>query len=727
MSGDLSGDTGGDAGAWERVGLSFAVVDGVAVVSFDQPGAPVNTLNSRVGPHMQAVLARVASDPAITAMVLCSGKPDCWIAGADIEELGGVATAAQGEALARGGQALLDQVAALAKPVVAAIHGVALGAGCEVALACHARVLSDHPKTTLALPEVQLGLLPGAGGTQRLPRLIGLQAALGMILTGRTVRAKEALKLGLADELVHPAILRDVAIRRARAMAAGTVRPRRGGARSRAARWLEATPLGRALVFRQARATVLRKTGGHYPAPLEALAAVRTGVARGMAQGLQDEARRFGALTVDPVCKQLVALFFAINANKKATGLPDGVTATARPVRTLGVVGAGFMGAGIATVAVQGGLLVRLTDASVERAAAGWRTVRDAVRAQLRRRRLTPVEFDTTMARLSVADDQAGLAGAALVIEAVFEELAVKQEVRRAVEAAAPGAIFASNTSTIPIADIAAGAANPGTVIGMHFFSPVAKMPLLEVVVTPATAPETVATAVACGRQMGKTVIVVRDAPGFYVNRILAPYLAEAGRLLDEGAAMEAVDRACTAFGFPVGPFTLLDEVGLDVAGKAGPIMAAAYGARLAPAQALTRVVADGRLGRKAQRGFYRYDAAGKRQGPDPSVYALTAAGAPRRTVPAEEIRQRTILPLLNEAVRCLEEGIIASPRDGDIGAIFGVGFPPFRGGPFRYLDTLGAAAVVRDLEALDARFPGRFTPAARLRALADSGGRFHP
>lgn len=351
----MSGAAGGVANAWAAAGLTLEVVDGVAVVTYDQPGAPVNTLNSRVGPQVEAVLAHVAADPAIRAMVLASAKPDCWIAGADIEELGGVSSAAQGEALARGGQALLDRMATMPKPVVAAIHGVALGAGCEVALACHARVVSDHPKTAIALPEVQLGLLPGAGGTQRLPRLIGLQAALGMILTGRNVRAKEAVKLGLADEMVHPAILRDVAIRRARAMAAGTVRPRRGGARARSARWLEATPVGRALVFRQARATVLKKTGGHYPAPLEALAAVRTGLARGMAEGLRDEARRFGALTVDPVCKQLVALFFAINANKKGTGLPEGVTVAARPVHKLGVLGAGFMGAGIATVAVQGG------------------------------------------------------------------------------------------------------------------------------------------------------------------------------------------------------------------------------------------------------------------------------------------------------------------------------------------------------------------------------------
>jgi len=299
--------------------------------------------------------------------------------------------------------------------------------------------------------------------------------------------------------------------------------------------------------------------------------------------------------------------------------------------------------------------------------------------------------------------------------------------VLRDVETAAPDAIFASNTSTIPIREIAASAAHPSRVVGMHFFSPVHKMPLLEVIVTPATSAETTATVVHYGRQLGKTVIVVRDGPGFYVNRILAPYINEAGRLLDEGARTDAIDAALTAFGFPVGPITLLDEVGLDIAGKSGPIMSAAFGARMQPSVALHRVIDSGRLGRKARRGFYRYDDDGKRLGVDDGVYALTAAGAARRAIEPAELQARTVLPMLNEAVRCLEDGVVRSARDGDIGAVFGIGFPPFLGGPFRYLDALGAAAVVAQLEALDARFPGRYTPADRLRQMAASGERFHP
>jgi 3-hydroxyacyl-CoA dehydrogenase/enoyl-CoA hydratase/3-hydroxybutyryl-CoA epimerase len=298
--------------------------------------------------------------------------------------------------------------------------------------------------------------------------------------------------------------------------------------------------------------------------------------------------------------------------------------------------------------------------------------------------------------------------------------------VLREVEAAAPNAIFASNTSTIPIRDIAQAATHPDRVVGMHFFSPVHKMPLLEVIVTSETSAHTTATVVAYGRSIGKTVIVVRDGPGFYVNRILAPYLNESGKLLDDGASIEAVDAALSAFGFPVGPITLLDEVGLDIAGKSGPIMAEAFGARMQPSVTLQRVIASGRVGRKGRRGFYRYDDTGKRLGADDAVYALTRAGATRRSIDPEMIRQRTVLPMLNEAVRCLEDGIIRSARDGDIGAVFGIGFPPFLGGPFRYLDTLGAAVVVQQLDALDVEFPGRFIAAPLLRSMATSGATFH-
>jgi 3-hydroxyacyl-CoA dehydrogenase/enoyl-CoA hydratase/3-hydroxybutyryl-CoA epimerase len=708
-------------------GITLTVLDGVAIVRYDQPDSAVNTLNTRIGPVFERLFTRIEQDASIVGAVLVSGKPDSWIAGADIDELQHVATAADGEALSRSGQRLLNRLAALPKPFVAAIHGAALGGGLEVALACRYRVGTDHPKTVLALPEVQLGLLPGAGGTQRLPRTIGLQAALDMMLTGKNIRAKKAWHMGLVDELVHPAILLDTAMRRVRALARGERTPARARSRSGRDLLLEGNALGRTLVFKQARRTVLKKTRGHYPAPLAIIEAVEAGYQRGFEAGLVHEARQFGALAVSSVSRQLVSIFFATTALKKDTGLPPGISATAQPVRKIGVLGAGFMGAGIATVAIRAGTVVRLKDASLERVAAGLRSVREVVREQLTRKRLTRVQYDDTLSLVGGTTDYRGFHNVDVVIEAVFEDLAVKHTVLREVEAVAPTAIFASNTSTIPIRDIARASVRPERVVGMHFFSPVHKMPLLEVIVTPETSADTTATVVAYGRSLGKTVIVVQDGPGFYVNRILAPYINESGKLLDEGVSVDAVDAALLSFGFPVGPITLLDEVGLDIAGKSGPIMAAAFGDRMQPSITLQRVTESGRLGRKAKRGFYRYDADGKRLGVDEGIAALTPAGGAKRSMPDDEIQRRTVLPMLNEAVRCLEEGVIRSPRDGDIGAIFGIGFPPFRGGPFRYLDTLGAASVVQQLDALEARFPGRFTPAPLLRAKALANARFHP
>jgi 3-hydroxyacyl-CoA dehydrogenase/enoyl-CoA hydratase/3-hydroxybutyryl-CoA epimerase len=708
-------------------GVSLSVHDGVATIRYDQPNSPVNTLNTRVGPVFEQIFARIEQDPTIIGAVLVSGKADTWIAGADIEELRRVTTAAEGEALSRGGQQLLDRLAAMPKPFIAAMHGAALGGGLEIALACRYRIATDHPKTVLALPEVQLGLLPGAGGTQRLPRTVGLQAALDMILTGKNIRAKKAWQMGLVHELVHPSILYEVAARRVRALARGEampVRPRKHGASEML---LEDNALGRKIVFRQARETVLKKTRGQYPAPLAAIEVMQAGYLHGDAAGFREEARCFGELAVSDVCRELVSIFFATTALKKDNGLPEGVTADPVRVRKIGVLGAGFMGAGIATVAVQAGTIVRLKDASLDRVAAGWRAVRDVLRERVKRRQLTRLQMDDTLSLVGGTIDYRGFANADLVIEAVFEDLAVKHAVLRDVQAVAPRAIFASNTSTIPIREIASAALHPEQVVGMHFFSPVHKMPLLEVIVTPETSAQTTATVVAYGRQLGKTVIVVRDGPGFYVNRILAPYINESGKLLDEGVSIDAVDAALVAFGFPVGPITLLDEVGLDIAGKSGPIMAAAFGERMRPSATLQRVIESGRLGRKAKRGFYRYDEQGKRQGVDQGVYALTPASGGRVTLAAEEIQRRTVLPMLNEAVRCLEDGIIRSPRDGDIGAVFGIGFPPFRGGPFRFLDTLGAATVLAQLEALNARSPGRYEPAALLRAKATAGERFYP
>lgn len=708
-------------------GISLVLHDGVGILTYDLPGEALNTLNTRVAPVFERCFEEIERNHAITAVVFFSGKPDSWIAGADIEELSTIATAKDGETLSHGGQLLLDRLDAIDKPKIAAIHGAALGGGLEVALACSYRIVTDHPKTILALPEVQLGLIPGAGGTQRLPRLIGLQAALDMILTGRNVRAKKALRSGLVQEVVHPAILRDVALQRAAELGRGEAASVPSRAQGTADRLLDETAIGRKLVFKKARESVMQKTKGKFPAPLAALDVIQLGFDEGFHAGLHAEAQQFGALAVSPECRQLVYLFFATTALKKDLGGVGAEVVTPATVRKVGILGAGFMGAGIATVSAKAGTLVRLKDSSLERVASGIRAVRAVIGERYTRRQMTRLEMQDTMSLVSGTTDYSGFANAQVVIEAVFEDLDVKQTVLREVAAVAPHAIFASNTSTIPIRDIAAASAHPDRVIGMHFFSPVHKMPLLEVIVTPDTSAHTTATVVQFGRTLGKTVVVVRDGPGFYVNRILAQYLSEAAKLVEDGVRIERIDEAIVQFGFPVGPLTLLDEVGLDIAGKSGPIMAKAFGTRMTPSTLLGRMLDDGRLGRKARRGIYRYDRSGKRQGVDDAVYALLQSRGGESAAEASYIVQRTVWPMLNEAVRCLEEGVIQSPRDGNIGAVFGIGFPPFLGGPFRFIDTVGAAAIVAQLEELDARFPGRYTPAALLRDKADRHERFHP
>ena len=708
--------------------LSLDVRDGVAVVTLDVPNAAVNTFTRLVREEFARVLDQLERDPAIQAAVIRSGKPDVWVAGADIEEFLQIETSSQAEAMSRDGHALLDRLENLRTPVVAAINGACLGGGLEAALACAYRVASDAPKTVFALPEVQLGLIPGGGGTQRLPRLVGLEAALDMILTGKNVRGRKALQIGLVHELVHPAILDEIAIARARSLADGALR--RGapsGPHGARHLLLDENRVGRALVIRQAREKVLARTRGHFPAPLAALDAVANGFAHGSERGYREEARLFGELAVSEVSRQLVFLFFATTALKKDPGVTEPAPPPL-PIRKLAILGAGFMGSGIASIAAPQGTIVRLKDADHARVGKGLATVRETLRERLTKKQITRQQLDDYMSLVGGTIEYAGFQNVDLVIEAVFEDLAVKQTVLRETEAATrPTSIFASNTSTIPIARIAEASKRPERVIGMHFFSPVTKMPLLEVITTPTTAPEVTATVVSYGKSLGKTVIVVNDAPGFFVNRILAPYINEAGILLDEGVAIDAVDRALVDFGFPVGPITLIDEVGLDIAGKSGAIMVDAFGARLAPSQSLQRVVSAGRTGRKGKSGFYKYDEAGKKSGVDLSVYDLLPTGQRRAELPGDEIQRRCVLAMVNEAARCLQDGVLRAPRDGDVGAVFGIGFPPFRGGPFRYVDSLGTERIVRALEGLNADRAPRFAPAQLLIEMAREGRRFYP
>jgi 3-hydroxyacyl-CoA dehydrogenase/enoyl-CoA hydratase/3-hydroxybutyryl-CoA epimerase len=705
--------------------LTWEVVDGIAVVLLDLKTQPVNIISRAVKDEFLACFAALGADASVQAVAFMSGKQDNFIAGADIEEFVKLGSAAEAERLSADGQEMLDHIARFPKPVAVGIHGSCLGGGFEFALACHYRVATDSPKTQIGLPEVQLGILPAAGGCQRLPRLVGVRAALDMILAGKSERAAKAFRLGMVDELVAPPILAEITIGAARRMADGwrPKRKRRGGIMGFL---LDRNPLGRRIVFRAARKQVLERTGGHYPAPLAALEAVEYGLKHGMTEGLKREAQLFGQLAVTDVSRKLVQIFFATNQLKKDPGV-----ANAPPpvrVKRLGIVGSGFMGSGIAGTAVaQAEVDVRMKDADLARVAQGIAAARAILDDRLKRRRISKYEYARLVALLSGGDTYAGFGRAELTIEAVFEDLAVKQQVLQEIEAVIPtSAVFASNTSTIPITRIAEAARAPERIIGMHFFSPVAKMPLLEVIPGERTVPQTISTAVAFGRRMGKTVIVVKDSPGFWVNRILAPYANEVGHLLAEGASIDELDTMAVRFGFPVGPVTLLDEVGLDVAVKVAGVMQDAYGDRIipAPGAGVGALVKAGRLGRKSGRGFYIYKG-GKKRGVDESVYGLLAVhpnGGPR---PAE-ILQRLLLGMVNEAARALGEGVVRSPRDGDIGAIFGFGFPPFRGGPLRYADDLGAERLVSDLERLAERYGPRFAPSEVLQEHARTGTKFY-
>ena len=715
--------------------FSYAVEDGVAVLTLDQAGQPVNTLSPATGAEFDAMLRRAQGDAAARAVVLISGKKDCFVAGAKIDFLQTIRTAPEATRVSREAQEGFNRLAAFPKPVVAAIHGACLGGGLEWALACRYRIATDSPKTSLGLPEVQLGLIPGAGGTQRLPRLIGTQAALDLILTGKSLKPQKARKLGVVDEVVPAPILREVALRRARELADGVLIPQRkergtgamkglGGilkGLSQADRWtelaLEENPLGRKLLFDQAKKKLLKKTRGHYPAPEKALQAILTGMEKGLGAGLIAEAELFGELVVSEVSRRLVEVFFATTALKKENGTADSKVKP-HPVKKLVVLGGGLMGGGIAYVTAQSmGIPVRIKERDDAGVARGIGHVRGLYEERVTKRQMTWREVDAKMALVTATTETSGFKNVDLVIEAVFEDLALKHQLLKDTEAVTRAdCIFASNTSALPITKIAQASRHPETVIGMHYFSPVQKMPLLEVITHPKTAEWVTATCVDVGKKQGKTVIVVNDGVGFYTSRILAPYLNEAAFLLTEGADIAELDEALVQFGFPVGPITLLDEVGIDVGEKVAQIMHAAFGERMAPAELMKKVTAEGRLGRKAKKGFYTYEG-GKKKDVDASVYALFPSGADRKKLDRHDMAERCVLQMVNEAVLCLGEGVLRSARDGDVGALFGLGFPAFLGGPFRYVDGLGVGKVLDRMEFWHKRLGPRFQPAPLLTA----------
>ncbi|MGY5956092.1 fatty acid oxidation complex subunit alpha FadJ [Kosakonia sp. BK9b] len=692
--------------------------DNVAVITIDVPDEKMNTLKTEFGAEVRTMLKQIRDNKSLRGVVFISAKPDNFIAGADINMIARCNSAKEAEDLARQGQQIMAEIHALAIPVIAAIHGACLGGGLELALACHRRICTDDGKTVLGLPEVQLGLLPGSGGTQRLPRLVGISTALEMILTGKQLRARQALKAGLVDDVVPQSILLEAA--------AGLAKQERPASRHLPVRErILAGPLARSLLFRMVAKKTEQKTQGNYPAAPRILTVLETGLAQGRSSGYDAEARAFGQLAMTPQSRALRHLFFASTEVKKDPGsdAPPG------PLETVGVLGGGLMGGGIAYVtACKGGLPVRIKDINAKGINHALKYSWQELDKKVRRRHIKAAERDAQMAKISGSLDYRGFAQRDVVIEAVFEDLALKQKMVAEVEAhCAPHTLFASNTSSLPIGDIAAHAVRPQNVIGLHFFSPVEKMPLVEVIPHAGTHPQTISTIVKLAKKQGKTPIVVADKAGFYVNRILAPYISEAIRLLHEGERIETIDQALVKFGFPVGPIQLLDEVGIDTGTKIIPVLEAAYGERFsAPASVVSAILNDDRKGRKNGRGFYLYPAKGRKskKQPDPAIYSLIGASGSGRLA-AAQIAERCVMLMLNEAARCFDEQVIRSTRDGDIGAVFGIGFPPFLGGPFHYMQQVGVRDIVATLQRLQTQFGARFTPCARLVQMAEQGENF--
>lgn len=710
--------------------------DRVSVIVFDVPGESVNTLRAEFADELDAILDQVERDSDTVAVVLASAKEESFIAGADISMLGR-ATSAEGAAhLSERGQRAVERLQRLRVPTVCAIHGACLGGGLEIALGCSGRVASTHEKTALGLPEVQLGILPGMGGTQRLPHLVGLTAALDLLLTGRKLDARRSLKIGLVDEIVPESILMQVAVGRALQLAEkkgkkedvwGTIRDLLDPEELREMALTE-NPLGRKVVFDQARKKLLEKSHGNYPAPEKILDVVRRGLERGIKAGLEAEAEAFGQLVMSEQSKALRHIYFSQQSLKKEASVR-----VERPLMKVGVLGAGLMGAGVALVSIlKADATVRLKDVREDGVAGGLKAVSTALDAQVKKRRITEREKVALMARVTATTDTALLGSLDVVIEAVFEDLELKRRVLAEVEGNGNDrTIFASNTSSLPIGEIAAQARYPERVIGMHYFSPVEKMPLLEVITTEKTADWVWQACVDLGRRQGKTVIVVGDGPGFYTTRILGPYLNEAAHGLVEGMSVQAIDADLVQAGFPVGPLALLDEIGIDVGTKVVKTLLQAFGQRLAPPPELERLLQANRAGRKNKKGFYEYGGkySGKRP-VDETVYSDLGLPKPllKKTRPQglgepDSIAERCILSMVNEAVHCLGEGILRAPRDGDIGAIFGLGFPPFLGGPFHFIDRHGASEILGRLRRLEKRYGSRFKPAPFL----EQGKKFYP
>lgn len=694
---------------------------------FDLPGEKVNKFNTPVMAELEALLGRELLDSSIKLLVVRSGKPGIFIAGADIDELAAIKSEAEGQEKSRRGQAIFNRLEALPYPTLALIDGACLGGGMELALSCTARVVTDNPKVKLGLPEVQLGILPGWGGTQRLPRLIGLPDALDLILNSRQLDGKKAVKLGLADKLVSQEFQDEQLEIFIRDWIDGQGQFRHY--RRKKVPLLKAAlglPLLRLVTLNKARKAVLGKTLGNYPAPLAVLDVLRRSMGKSLDAGLAIEAEGFSHLAVTAVCRNLIGLYHGTEKLKRFRAWD--ATVVPGPVRQVGVLGAGVMGGGIAWLFSQKDRTVRLKDINWDAVGKGMAQAARYFGEMATRKKLTPSEFSMAMHRISGTLDYKGFDHLDVVVEAVIEDMGIKKKVLAELEPnLRPDAVICSNTSALSISEMATALKQPERMVGMHFFNPVNRMPLVEVIRGERTSDAVVATVVALTRELGKHAVVVKDRPGFLVNRILIPYMNEAALLLQEGCDMRKVDAAVERFGMPMGPFRLADEVGVDVGLKVVRHLEESFSDRLKAAPLLAKVVEKKWLGKKTKAGFYLH--AGKSSKPNPELLAMVRADFP---LPADggpsdvDALDRLVLSMVREASLCFEEGITDGPDLLDLAMIYGTGFPPFRGGVLRHADDSGIGNIVTRLKSLADRYGQRFAPTPLLEDMARAGRKFY-